>query len=312
MTRLVLVHGRDNQGLDAEQLDRTWTEVLDAGLAAAGSGVVVRDADTAFVYYGDTLAALVGGAAPPPPVTVHAVGAPRDGDALLSAEEAAFVAAVAEEVLRAAGATVPARPEGAGPGAVGGDVGAWLNLLLSALDRSVPGLSGAVVVLLARDVWAYLHDDTVRTTIDDALAAAIPTDGPAVVVAHSLGSVLAYAVLREHPDAARWDVPLLLTLGSPLAVRAIRDVLAARAPLRVPAPVRRWVAARDPRDALALHGLGPAAFPLDPPSPGIEELVVANAAPGHHAAAVLLDGGRPAGYLAVPEVARTVADALDA
>ncbi|MBE9941146.1 hypothetical protein G8C60_18635, partial [Cellulosimicrobium cellulans] len=237
MTRLVLVHGRDNQGLDAEQLDRTWTEVLDAGLAAAGSGVVVRDADTAFVYYGDTLAALVGGATTLPPVTVHAVGAPRDGDALPSAaeaeaaedaaEEAAFVAAVAEEVLRAAGASVPVRPEGAGPGVVGGDVGAWLNLLLSALDRSVPGLSGAVVALLARDVWAYLHDDAVRTTIDDALAAAIPTDGPAVVVAHSLGSVLAYAVLREHPDAARWDVPLLLTLGSPLAVRAIRDVLAA-------------------------------------------------------------------------------------
>ncbi|MGO2702092.1 MAG: hypothetical protein ACTIAJ_15420, partial [Cellulosimicrobium funkei] len=63
---------------------------------------------------------------------------------------------------------------------------------------------------------------------------------------------------------------------------------------------------------LALHGLGPAAFPLDPASPGIEELVVANAAPGHHAAAVVLDGARPAGYLAVPEVARTVADALDA
>ncbi|QUB99438.1 hypothetical protein [Cellulosimicrobium cellulans] len=316
MTRLVLVHGRDNQGLDAEQLDRTWTEVLDAGLAAAGSGVVVRDADTAFVYYGDTLAALVGGATTPPPVTVHAVGAARDGDALPSAaeaaDEAAFVAAVAEEVLRAAGVTVPVRPEGAGPGGVEGDVGAWLNLLLSALDRSVPGLSGAVVALLARDVWAYLHDDAVRTTIDDALAAAIPTDGPAVVVAHSLGSVVAYAVLREHPDAARWDVPLLLTLGSPLAVRAIRDVLAARAPLRVPVPVRRWVAARDPRDALALHGLGPAAFPLDPASPGIEELVVANAAPGHHAAAVALDGARPAGYLAVPEVARTVADALDA
>ncbi|MHA7618174.1 hypothetical protein ACX12M_06625 [Cellulosimicrobium cellulans] len=315
MTRLVLVHGRDNQGLDAEQLDRTWTEVLDAGLAAAGSGVVVRDADTAFVYYGDTLAALVGGATTPPPVTVHAVGAARDGDAASTAEaaeEAAFVAAVAEEVLRAAGATVPVRPEGAGPGGVEGDVGAWLNLLLSALDRSVPGLSGAVVALLARDVWAYLHDDTVRTTIDDALAAAIPADGPAVVVAHSLGSVVAYAVLREHPDAARWDVPLLLTLGSPLAVRAIRDVLAARAPLRVPAPVRRWVAARDPRDALALHGLGPAALPLDPASPGIEELVVANAAPGHHAAAVVLDGGRPAGYLAVPEVARTVADALGA
>ncbi|MGN6240960.1 MAG: hypothetical protein ACTHNI_14630 [Cellulosimicrobium cellulans] len=291
MTRLVLVHGRDNQGLDADVLDRTWTAVLDAGLRAAGSSRVLHDADTSFVFYGDTLAGLVAGDAEPPPVTVHALAA-------LPGDELAFVAAVVEEVLRGAGAGVPARPEGAGAAA-----GEWLNLLLSALDRYLPGLSSGVVVLLARDVWTYLHDDAVRRTIDDALAAAIPTDGPAVVVAHSLGSVVAYSVLREHPDAARWDVPLLLTLGSPLAIRAIRDVLAARAPLRVPAPVRRWVAARDRRDALALHGLGPAAFPLDPPTPAIEDLVVANAAPGHHAAAVLLADGSPAGYLALPEVA---------
>ncbi|MFB8229851.1 hypothetical protein [Cellulosimicrobium sp. NPDC055967] len=299
MTRLVLVHGRDNQGLDADVLDRTWTTVLDAGLRAAGSSRVLHDADTSFVFYGDTLAGLVAGDAEPPPATVHALAA-------LPGDELAFVAAVVEEVLRGAGAGVPARPEGAGAGA-----GEWLNLLLSALDRYVPGLSSGVVVLLARDVWAYLHDDVVRRTIDDALAAAIPTDGPAVVVAHSLGSVVAYSVLREHPDAARWDVPLLLTLGSPLAIRAIRDVLAARAPLRVPAPVRRWVAARDRRDALALHGLGPEAFPLDPPTPPIEDLVVANAAPGHHAAAVLLTDGSPAGYLALPQVAATVAAALD-
>ncbi|GED09311.1 hypothetical protein [Cellulosimicrobium cellulans] len=303
MTRLVLVHGRDNQGLDADVLDRTWTAVLDAGLSAAGSGRVLHDDDTSFVFYGDALAGLVAGDAEPPPVTVHALAALPD-------DELAFVADVAEEVLRAAGAMVPARPQGAAP-AGGVDVGAWLNLLLSALDRYVPGLSSGVVVLLARDVWAYLHDDAVRTRIDDAVAAAIPTDGPAVVVAHSLGSVVAYSVLREHPDAARWDVPLLLTLGSPLAIRAIRDVLAARAPLRVPAPVRRWVAVRDRRDALALHGLGPDAFPLDPATPAIEDLVVANAAPGHHAAAVLLADGSPAGYLALPEVAGAVAAALD-
>ncbi|MDF9877912.1 hypothetical protein [Cellulosimicrobium cellulans] len=303
MTRLVLVHGRDNQGLDADVLDRTWTAVLDAGLSAAGSGRVLHDDDTSFVFYGDTLAGLVAGDAEPPPVTVHALAALPDA-------ELAFVADVAEEVLRGTGAGVPARPEGART-ASGVDVGAWLNLLLSALDRYVPGLSSGVVVLLARDVWAYLRDDTVRTRIDDAVADAIPTDGTSVVVAHSLGSVVAYSVLREHPDAARWDVPLLLTLGSPLAIRAIRDVLAARAPLRVPAPVRRWVAVRDRRDALALHGLGPDAFPLHPATPAIEDLVVANAAPAHHAAAVLLADGSPAGYLALPEVAGAVAAALD-
>ncbi|WP_454042543.1 hypothetical protein [Cellulosimicrobium sp. Marseille-Q8652] len=330
MTRLVLLHGRDNQGLDAEELERTWRTVLSAGLAAAGRPGAVADDDASFVYYGDTLAALVRGDGSPPPVTVHAVpaipGARRDrtdvdarGVADLPEDELRFLESVASEVLRAAGVddaevAAVARADGAvtprggdvsGAPGVLEELGGWVNALLSALDAHVPGLSSAVLVLLVRDVWAYLHDADVRRVIDDAVAAAMPTDEPAVVVGHSFGSVVAYSVLREHPAARRWDVPLLLTLGAPLAVRAVRDALAARAPLRVPAEVDRWVAVRDRRDPLAFHGLGPGAFPLAPGSPPIEELEVHNDAPGRHAAAVLLDDGRrPAGYLALPEVAR--------
>ncbi|MBD8078591.1 hypothetical protein [Cellulosimicrobium arenosum] len=338
MTRLVLLHGRDNQGLDPEGLERTWRTVLAAGLAGVGEPRGLTDDDATFVYYGDTLAALARGGGAAPPVTVHALpaadvvpGHHRATD--LPADELAFLGAVAAEVLGAlgpdddraralavAGATTgtTADPMAGGvdvqelgtdlrPGGL--DLGAWVNALLAALDH-VPGLSAGVLVLLVRDVWAYVHDDDVRSVIDDAVAAAMPTDEPAVVVGHSLGSVVAYSVLREHAGADAWDVPLFLTLGSPLAIRAIRDVLAARAPLRVPAPVRRWVAARDPRDALAVHDLGPDAFPLAPGSYPVEDLVVANDAPGHHAAAVLLDGDHPAGYLATPAVARALAAAL--
>jgi hypothetical protein len=314
VTRLVLVHGRDNAGLDPEELERTWLAVLRAGLDAAGTPRRLGDDDASFVFYGDTLAALERGDGAAPPVTVHADPGPGRGpgdDRGLSAlgeGELAFLVAVAREVLGAAGVVEPF-----GAGVDLGDLGGWANALLSALDRYVPRLSGAVLLLLVRDVWAYVNDPEVARVVDDALTAALPTDGPAVVVGHSLGSVVAYSVLRDHDRRApRWDVPLLLTLGSPLAIRAVRDVLAARAPLRVPASVRRWVAARDRRDALALHDLGPAAFPLEPVSPAIEDLVVENRAPGHHAAAVLLDGGVPAGYLAVPEVARAVGATLPA
>jgi len=362
VTRLVLVHGRDNQGLDAEEVERTWRTVLSAGLAAAGRPRVLTDDDAAFVFYGDTLAALVAGRGAVPPVTVHAapVGSGSAGrygargpvtglDARALAEdlthdELMLLDAVATEVLHAAGTDAARFSVAQGLGA-DVDLGRWVSVLLSALD-AVPGLSAAALVLLVRDVWAYLHDPEVRTTVDDALAAAMPTDEPAVVVGHSLGSVVAYSVLRDHdlrrdrrapgpasapgvasaadpasatgpasalgagPAAAsgRWDVPLFLTLGSPLAIRAIRDVLAARAPLRVPGSVDRWVAVRDRRDPLALHGLGPAAFPLAPGSPPVEDLVVENRAPGHHAAAVLLDDGSPAGYLALARVAGLLPD----
>ncbi|MFC8922044.1 hypothetical protein [Cellulosimicrobium sp. NPDC057127] len=335
MTRLVLVHGRDNQGLDPEELERTWLTALRAGLHAAGTPRRLSDDDASFVYYGDTLAALARGDVAPP-VTVHAVPGATDLGATdpgvnglgatdlgaLPEDELAFLVDVAREVLRGAGVddagahdARAVRPSGVGVDL--GGLGGVANRLLSALDRYVPGLSGVALLLLVRDVWAYVHDPDVRRPIDDALTAAMPTDEPAVVVAHSLGSVVAYSVLREHDlrrpgGGADWDVPLLVTLGSPLAVRAVRDVLAARAPLRVPSSVHRWVAARDPRDALALHDLGPRELPLGPGSAVIEELVVDNRAPGHHAAALLLPDGVAAGYLAVPEVARVVGAALPA
>jgi hypothetical protein len=304
----VLVHGRDPGGADAERIESIWLASLNAGLAAAGSSLRVVDDDASFVFYGATLDAMVGGE-PPPPITVH--GMDRSVDVRVLAELppplAAFTLDVAREVLAGAGIDTP---EVATEGVVGDAVAEALAHVLATIDRLVPGLSGAVVLLLARDVHAYLYDDAVRDVLDAGLAAAIPTDEPAVVVAHSLGAVVAYRVLRHAGVGRDRDVPLFLTLGSPLAIRAIRDVLAAEAPLRVPPPVGRWVDARDPRDLLALHGLTPEAFPLAPGSSPIELLDVDNRAPRHHAAAAVLDDGEPAGYVADAGVARLVGDAL--
>lgn len=304
----MLVHGRDPGGADADRIESLWLGSLNAGLEEAGLSLRVADDDASFVFYGATLEAMVGGG-PPPPITVHAADGTVDPGSLaeLPAPVVGFALAVAREVLTAAGAEVPVA---VAEGVIADALVEALAAALAAIDRLVPGLSGVVVLLLARDVYTYLHDDAVREVLDTGLAAALPADEPAVVVAHSLGAVVAYRVLRERSSATRWDVPLFLTLGSPLAVRAIRDVLAAEAPLRVPAAVSRWVDARDPLDLLAVHGLTPEAFPLEPGSAPIELLDVDNRAPRHHSAAAVLDDGKPAGYLADAGVARLVGDSL--
>lgn len=315
MTRLVLVHGRDLDGRDPEALEAQWLGALGAGLAAAGSPRRPTDDDASFVYYGDTLERLVDGGTAPP-VTVHALAAdpaalPRLVGALPEGE-LRFVLDVAREVLAGAGH----RPDGAPPAVAEGVVGdALVEAAVAALalvDRYVPGVSAAVLLTLTRDVYAYLHDDAVRRVIDaglaDALADATSGDEPAVVVAHSLGSVVAYSVLSARTGGP--DVPLLLTPGSPLGIRAVREALESRAPLAFPARVGRWVSPRDPRDLLALYDLTPAVFPLPAGSPGIESVRVTNRAPGFHAAAYRLDDGAWAGYLALPEVAGPVGEAL--
>lgn len=78
----------------------------------------------------------------------------------------------------------------------------------------------------------------------------------AVVVGHALGSVVAYDVLRRDPR--RLALPLLVTVGSPLGIRAIRDELR---PLRFPRGVKAWRNAFDERDPVALWPLDGADSP---------------------------------------------------
>jgi hypothetical protein len=317
------VHGRDSGGVDPDGIESLWLAALNAGLAEAGSELRLRDDDASFVYFGDTLDALAGEiAGPTPPITIQAESpdaatvAPHALKAL-GREEAAFALAVAHEMLLAAGiepdessAVVPDDDTSVGRhGAVGDALLTALAGALAAVDRYVPGVSSAVLMFLVHDVYVYLNDAEVRAIIDAGIAAALPTDEPAVVVAHSFGSVIAYEALRAAGMAEPWNVMLFCTLGSPLGIQAVRDALRSRGSLMFPPTVQRWVAVRDPHDLVTLHDLDEAGFPLEPGGREIENLHVDNPAPGSHAAGMAVDG-RPSGYLAVPEVARLLGDAL--
>ncbi|MFE0449250.1 hypothetical protein [Streptomyces fungicidicus] len=60
---------------------------------------------------------------------------------------------------------------------------------------------------------------------------------PLVVIAHSLGSVVAFEALHDHPGR----VPLFVTLGSPLATATAVLQRIVPQPPRTPAPVERWL-----------------------------------------------------------------------
>jgi alpha-beta hydrolase superfamily lysophospholipase len=86
------------------------------------------------------------------------------------------------------------------------------------------------------------------------------TDQPTVVIGHSLGSVVAYSVLSR--DARALKIPLYLTVGCPLGIRAVRDQFR---PIRRPAAITDWYNAFDTRDVVALYPLDAQSFPVQPP-----------------------------------------------
>jgi hypothetical protein len=133
--------------------------------------------------------------------------------------------------------------------------------ILKAIDKHVPGASDLSIAVATRDVYQYLKNPGVRDVIEVGVRQAMAPGAPSIVVSHSLGTVVAYNLLRREGVAAGWQVPLFVTLGSPLGVKAIRSALA---PIEHPACATHWFNAMDRRDVVALYPLTSVHFGVTP------------------------------------------------
>lgn len=115
--------------------------------------------------------------------------------------------------------------------------------------RYFEGLTEMTIRMRLGQVRRYFTDAGLRAQAHEETCTAIG-DGSPVVVGHSLGSVVAYEVLRENP-AIRVDT--LITLGSPLGLHAISSRLGLHSePERNwPGSVRRWVNIAASQDVVA-------------------------------------------------------------
>jgi len=107
--------------------------------------------------------------------------------------------------------------------------------------------------LFLHDVRDFLFDADRRARMADTLRRRIAAGGgPFIVIAHSQGSMIAYDVLRalKREEA---DVRLFVTIGSPLGMAEVQDVLKdIGGPLRVPECVAQWVNVAERLDPVAL------------------------------------------------------------
>lgn len=247
---LVMVHGRAQGGYDPQDLRRTWIDTLARGLPPEHAARL-DEIDIRFPYYADELDALVGKALDFP-LDVATRGDPAGVDA----DYAAFRLAIAEAALEKSGlagemATNAACTE-RGPLQWN-----WVQAILQKLE-SVPGLSGTMLERFTRDVYIYLKYPMVRDTINEIVSRELPASGPVFMLGHSLGSVVAYDVLRK---AKGISVPFFATVGSPLGVR---EIVARLKPIAFPGVAAAWFNAYDDRDVVALRPLDALNFATNP------------------------------------------------
>lgn len=127
----------------------------------------------------------------------------------------------------------------------------------SLLGRVNQILLKLISAALLQDTHDFFFDRARRDAMEQSLRERLESGGgPFVIVAHSLGSLIAYEVLRKL-DPKRHDVALLLTFGSPLGLPSVRSRFKqwiGQRKLPFPACVRRWHNVADRRDPVALDG----------------------------------------------------------
>jgi len=184
---------------------REWVPALLGGVTLAGRTGLLSAEDVGCVFYGDVFrrpGRFLGAD------DVELLG-PEDVD---DPAEVELLAQWWNEASRVDSGVVP-------PGArtLGGKVGVQAALAALAGSRFLAGVSERLLVLWLRQVRAYFTQPEIRNRIQARFAEAIGAD-TRVVVAHSLGSVVAYEALCAHPQ---WSVRALVTLGSPLGIRNV-------------------------------------------------------------------------------------------
>ncbi|MFI1414969.1 hypothetical protein ACH4Y0_34315 [Streptomyces sp. NPDC020707] len=204
MARVVAVHGIGKQTLGEQSLRRLWLPALNDGLTRARSGAtsLLTEPDLAVAFYGDLFRPRSEFlAAGDPPYTGADVGEGFEQELLLAWWQAA--ADSDEGVVPPGADTLAAMPR---------SVQAALRALSG--SRFFAGVALRAMVFDLKQVSRYLTDPDLRAA---ALARVTDRigDDTRVVVAHSLGSVVAYEALCARPGH---QVRALVTIGSPLGI----------------------------------------------------------------------------------------------
>jgi|SRR5579864_5847558 len=254
MRELILIHGRSQQHKDAVELKKTWVTALQKGMADAGLQLQIDDTQIHFPYYGNTLIQMIDGSQTVDSVVIKG-GKDNVGDA-----EAQLMAQVVKEVLDAKGITTAQiwEEQTAQEAAVSSKGPLNWGLVLTGLRLlNNLGFGTAALELCTRDVYRYVYDPSIAKDINDGVAKAF-NDKEAVVVAHSLGTVIAYSILSGMGRQNGWKIPAFITLGSPLAIHAVNQLMPT---IGMPSCVSAWYNGRDPKDTVALFPLAPNHFP---------------------------------------------------
>ena len=242
MTRLVLVHGIKQEGRSSAGIQTEWLEAL---LDTIGDKTALHNIETTAPFYGDILFEQTKKYVPGQGRSASAEGLAGKGVEFygpllkeIAEREAELNPALSQEVTDAS-ASSGKRGEGIHKKSI---------IKLVKIIEKISPLHGSWALKGLPQAYTYLNSRVAQREVDNCVRPHFETNQPVIVVAHSLGTIVTFKLLREL--GSKVNVPLLITLGSPLGLKVVRKALGSS--YSKPAGVGQWVNGFDPSDFVAL------------------------------------------------------------
>jgi Alpha/beta hydrolase family len=240
MVDVVGVHGISQQQGGRLQMLGPWQQALGDGVERArGRDFPKPSLDIA--YYGDFFLESSASKGPVPDDLIE-----------FDADMVSFFETIQDEFVDLAPPVELADMAGAAKGMR--ELPTPLARLVGWADRRF-GVAGKVLFFGdLTQVRRYQRDEVLGQDVVGRVREALDDGRPRILIGHSLGSIVAYEALCMIPDHG---ILTLVTIGSPLGLRSIREALrpAAREVIpAVPPGVSRWVNVYDKNDPVALAG----------------------------------------------------------
>lgn len=289
--RMILVHGIAQEGKSEQKIVDEWLCALRQTFTRMGYDPLSRISRIDAAFYGDLIDHLSSLHLNDEAIALGTEDSSDDFDEFADGplEEMALMLGVTREAIEAENRE-DAEPMGDGPHKT------WLKAIARAIETVSP-FRGRIALRALGQAHAYIRNDYAHKKVNDKVRPVFEDDEPAIVVSHSLGTLVSYSLLREFAANGRpRAVPLWLTLGSPLGIDVVRKGFTK--PRLRPADVARWVNAADPEDFVALRN----ALNAEDYGPDVENISdVENGMENPHSIV---------GYLSDVRIARAIADAI--
>ncbi|MDX0966382.1 hypothetical protein [Sinorhizobium meliloti] len=251
MFKIILIHGINNEKSSPEEIGSEWQSAIQEGLRRIGfmpkDGLSFLQA-----YYGDDLyeeteawarEGLDGRVMGPDDEAL----APRIGQLYRALYERCGISdeTIADFMRKEAESETEFTPLARGIHKRS------YKAIARAIEHVVPGKGHFLTGVFAKQAAAYLFKPGLKDRIDklvgDQVFETLSADDKVIVIAHSLGTIVAYDLIRSYDQVS---VKVFVTLGSPLGAAMVSERLGP--PFICLPNVETWINGADPEDFVAL------------------------------------------------------------